>query len=265
MTDFGLRVTYDLVYHITVTLPGNYRGRTCGLCGNFNSNKSDEFQLPGGSMTKDSQAFGAAWKVPVPGVVCEDGCMGDLCPKCNDSVKAAVEEKCAIITNPNGPFAGCHDVIDPSPYFTNCVYDVCMANDEKTMMCHSVAAYMLDCQDFGAPIKNWRTPSFCRESTHFYHLLSYPSPTPHLLHICIHLQQLLAPIICLQLLHAVPTAIMKCVRCLVPLHVLVSVTLPHAPRIVLRAAPVMITFSTMEPAVCPLTSAAAITKAKLTR
>lgn len=171
ITDFGLRVTYDLVYHITVTVPGNYRGRTCGLCGNFNGDKTDEFQLPGGNVAKDSYTFGAAWKVPVPGVVCDDGCMGNLCPKCDDSEKAVLEAKCAIITNPEGPFAACHDIIDPASYFRDCVYDVCMAKDKQTMVCNSVAAYMLDCQDFGAQIKNWRSPSFCRESAHFYHLL----------------------------------------------------------------------------------------------
>ncbi|KAI3358666.1 hypothetical protein L3Q82_015078, partial [Scortum barcoo] len=161
MTDFGLRVTYDLVYHVTVTVPGNYRGRTCGLCGNFNNDKSDEFQLPGGIATKDIRAFGAAWKVPVPGVVCEDGCSGDLCPKCDDSEKAALEAKCSIITDPKGPFAACHDVIDPASYFRNCVYDVCMAKGDQSILCHSISSYVLDCQDFGAQIKNWRSPSFC--------------------------------------------------------------------------------------------------------
>ncbi|XP_044028582.1 IgGFc-binding protein-like [Siniperca chuatsi] len=160
MTDFGLRVTYDLVYHVTVTVPGNYRGRTCGLCGNFNNNKTDEFQLPDGNVSKDFQTFGAAWKVPVPGVICEDGCSGDLCPKCGDSDKAAIEAKCAIITNPNGPFAACHDVIDSASYFRDCVYDVCLTKDES-ILCHSIAAYMSDCQDFGAKIQNWRSPSFC--------------------------------------------------------------------------------------------------------
>lgn len=100
MTDFGLRVTYDLVYHITVTVPGNYRGKTCGLCGNFNNDAADEFQLPDGNVTKNLQTFGVAWKVPVPGVVCEDGCSGDLCPKCDTSEKAALEAKCEVITNP---------------------------------------------------------------------------------------------------------------------------------------------------------------------
>ena len=173
MTDFGLRVTYDLVYHVTVTVPGNYNGRTCGLCGNFNNDKADDFQLPGGSVTKDPQAFGAAWKVPVPGATCVDGCRGDECPKCDDSKKAALEAKCAIITNPKGPFAACHDVIDPNAYFRDCVYDVCMAKDDQSMLCHSIAAYMLDCQDVGAKIQNWRSASFCRESAHFYNSMWY--------------------------------------------------------------------------------------------
>ncbi|XP_037649596.1 IgGFc-binding protein-like [Sebastes umbrosus] len=161
MTDFGLRVTYDLVYHVTVTVPGNYIGRTCGLCGNFNNDKADEFQLPDGNVTKDFQAFGASWKVPVPGAVCEDGCRGDQCPKCDGSKKAAIEAKCALINNPKGPFAACHDVIDPAAYFRNCVYDVCMAKDDESMLCHSITAYMLDCQNLGAKIENWRSASFC--------------------------------------------------------------------------------------------------------
>ncbi len=170
-TDFGLRVTYDLVYHITVTVPGNYRGKTCGLCGNFDDSSTDDFELQDGTMTNNLQTFGAAWKVPVPGVVCEDGCSGDICPKCDESETAAIEAKCSIITDSTGPFAACQSVIDPAPYFRDCVYDVCMDNDNQTMLCHSIAAYMLDCQDFGVKVQNWRSASFCRESTHLYYFI----------------------------------------------------------------------------------------------
>ncbi|KAK6327240.1 hypothetical protein J4Q44_G00028850 [Coregonus suidteri] len=96
ITDFGLRVTYDLVYHVMVTVPGNYRGKT--LC---------------------------------------------------------------IITNPKGPFAACHNVIDPASYFRDCVYDVCLSEGDRKVLCHSISAYMIDCQDFGVNISNWRTPTFC--------------------------------------------------------------------------------------------------------
>lgn len=107
--------------NVTVTVPGNYMGRTCGLCGNFDNEKADEFQLPDGNLTKDVQTFWVVWKVS--GVVCEDVCSGGHCPKWDDSEKAALESKCAVIANPNGPFAACHNVIDPASYFRDCVYD----------------------------------------------------------------------------------------------------------------------------------------------
>ncbi|CAL8294929.1 unnamed protein product [Merluccius merluccius] len=161
LTDFGLRVTYDMIYHITVTVPGNYRGRTCGLCGNFNDNKADEFQLPGGKVTKDLLSFGAAWKVAVPGVVCEDGCSGDICPKCDASKKEVFEKDCQILTDPQGPFAACHNVIDPNSYYRDCVYDVCLAVGDRKVLCDSISAYMMDCQAIGVTILTWRTPAFC--------------------------------------------------------------------------------------------------------
>uniref|UniRef100_G3NK42 VWFD domain-containing protein n=1 Tax=Gasterosteus aculeatus TaxID=69293 RepID=G3NK42_GASAC len=161
ITDFGLRVTYDLVYHVTITVPGSYFGRTCGLCGNFNDDEADEFQLPDGNLTKDFQTFGAAWTVPVPGAVCEDGCSGDQCPKCDVSKEAAIKAECSIISDTNGPFAACHGVIDPASYYQDCVYDVCMSTNEESMLCQSIVAYMSDCQSLGVNIGNWRNASFC--------------------------------------------------------------------------------------------------------
>uniref|UniRef100_A0AAY4C1A6 VWFD domain-containing protein n=1 Tax=Denticeps clupeoides TaxID=299321 RepID=A0AAY4C1A6_9TELE len=165
LTDFGLKVTYDLVYHVTITVPSNYYGKTCGLCGNFNGKKGDEFQLPDGKTTKDLNAFGAAWKVSVPGVVCDNGCSGDVCPKCDPSKQPTIESDCSIITNPNGPFAACQSIIDPAPYFRDCVYDVCIVGStgNTKMLCHSIAAYMIDCQNVGVQVQNWRSANFCRK------------------------------------------------------------------------------------------------------
>lgn len=162
-TNFGLEVHYDLVYHVTVTVPTSYAGKTCGLCGNFNGDKNDDFQLPDGKLVKDITTFGAAWKVGLPGVVCEDGCVGDSCPKCPDNEKAKIESECSIITDPKGPFAACHDVLDPASYFRDCVYDVCVAKGGVQMLCHSISAYVIDCQDVGVKIQSWRTPELCRE------------------------------------------------------------------------------------------------------
>lgn len=163
VTDFGLKVTYDLIYKVTVTVPGTYMGRTCGLCGNFNNNKTDPYELPDGQKTTDVQTFGAAWKVGVSGVVCEDGCKGNLCPKCDSDRKEIFEKDCGIITDPKGPFAVCHSKLSPEYYFRDCVYDVCMSQGQRNILCGSITAYVSDCQAIGVKINNWRTPTFCRK------------------------------------------------------------------------------------------------------
>nr|XP_054596325.1 IgGFc-binding protein [Nothobranchius furzeri] len=162
-TNFQLIVTYDLVYHVTVTVPGNYRGKVCGLCGNFNGDKNDDFQMSNSKVTKDVNAFGGSWKVTVPNVVCENGCEGQNCPDCDPARKAVFSETtyCGVLTAPKGPFAVCHSKLDPQPYFDNCVFDLCASNGDGDTLCDSVAAYAYNCHMAGTDVKDWRTPSFC--------------------------------------------------------------------------------------------------------
>ncbi|KAI1901486.1 hypothetical protein AGOR_G00034930 [Albula goreensis] len=163
-TDFGLKVTYDLVFKVTVTVPGNYRGKTCGLCGNFNDDASDELQMPDGKITKSMKDFGAAWKVSTPDVVCDDGCSGNICPQCEEKKKHLFEKDCAMINDKHGPLAACHDVLDPASYFRDCVFDVCMGDGNRKILCSSIDAYVSDCQKLGVKINNWRTSTFCPRS-----------------------------------------------------------------------------------------------------
>lgn len=165
-TNFGLLVTYDLVYQVTVTVPGNYCGKVCGLCGNYNGDRNDDFEMPNRKLTNNVNEFGKSWKVTIPNVVCENGCEGNSCPECDPALKAVFSKSayCGIMTNPNGPFAVCHSILDPQPYFADCVFDLCASNGDGKVLCDSVAAYAFNCHIVGADVKNWRTPSFCRKS-----------------------------------------------------------------------------------------------------
>lgn len=164
-TKFGLLVTYDLVYHVSVTVPGNYRGMVCGLCGNYNGNKKDDFQMPNRQLANKENVFGKSWKVTIPNVVCGNGCEGSNCPDCDPARKAVFSKTtyCGIVTAPKGPFAVCHSKLDPKPYFDDCVFDVCASNGDGKVLCDSVAAYAFNCHMAGADVNNWRTASFCRE------------------------------------------------------------------------------------------------------
>ncbi|XP_018601004.2 IgGFc-binding protein isoform X1 [Scleropages formosus] len=162
-TNFSLVVTYDLVYHVTVTVPGNYRTKTCGLCGNFNGDKTDDFRFPNGTLTKDINTFGTAWKVAIPGVMCDNGCSGNTCPDCLPGLKAIFENPsyCGILKVPNGPFSACYNKLDPTPYFNDCVYDLCASDGNRKVVCDTSSAYVYNCQRAGIRIDSWRTPYFC--------------------------------------------------------------------------------------------------------
>lgn len=165
-TDFGLQVTYDLYYYVTVTIPGNYRGKTCGLCGNFDGIPSNDFRLPDGSFTHDVKEFGSAWKVDILGELCEDGCEENKCLLCDSKLKAIFEQRpyCGVLVDPNGPFARCHPVINSLAYLNNCVFDTCASDGSREVVCESVGSYAQSCLTAGVDITRWRTDSFCRKS-----------------------------------------------------------------------------------------------------
>ncbi|XP_053123551.1 IgGFc-binding protein-like [Hemicordylus capensis] len=164
-TDFGLIVSYDQVYQVKVTVPGNYQGQMGGLCGNYNDQNDDEFLLPDGKPVTDVTAFGTAWKVSVPGTggSCSDGCPGNKCPVCEERKKAIFKQDnyCGVLLLEDGPFGDCQVTVDPEVYFNNCIYDVCLANGDSDVLCQSIESYVSACQDAEVYLDPWRSQSFC--------------------------------------------------------------------------------------------------------
>ncbi|XP_074710555.1 IgGFc-binding protein [Strix uralensis] len=160
-TDFGLVVHYDLLHHVTVTVPQSYRGHLCGLCGNYNGERNDDLRLPSGQQAPTVMAFGSAWKTP--DVPCSDDCPKDDCPVCNKEKKLIFQKPyyCGILTVPKGPFDSCHHLIDPALYFEACLHDLCLAEGDTHVLCQSIQSYATACQDAGVSIEAWRKPSFC--------------------------------------------------------------------------------------------------------
>ncbi|XP_044847312.1 IgGFc-binding protein-like isoform X2 [Mauremys mutica] len=162
-TNFGLTVSYDLVYQTRVTISESYEGETCGLCGNYNGQEDEEFLLPDGRTVPDAAAFGSAWEVQIPGASCTDRCAGNSCPVCEEKKKEVFKwhNSCGLLTDPDGPFAACHGTVSPSVYQSNCLYDLCLGNGDAQVLCHSIHSYVTACQEAGAPILPWRNTTFC--------------------------------------------------------------------------------------------------------
>ncbi|OXB51042.1 hypothetical protein ASZ78_013914, partial [Callipepla squamata] len=160
-TDFGLAVTFDWHSYARVLLPTTYSRSVCGLCGNADGNPANDFTLPDGRSTTDENTFGNSWKVSdVPG--CDAPCTGD-CGVCNEAEKRAYrgDKHCGLLVKPRGPFADCHGVVDPAPYFEDCLFDVCLYKGHQEVLCRAVAAYVTACQSRRVSIAPWRTAAFC--------------------------------------------------------------------------------------------------------
>ncbi|NXA23171.1 FCGBP protein, partial [Ibidorhyncha struthersii] len=70
-----------------------------------------------------------------------------------------------------GPFKACHDIVKPQDFYRNCLYDVCMSNGAKKILCQVLESYASTCKKHGAVVHDWRTPSGCAlpcpENSHY--------------------------------------------------------------------------------------------------
>ncbi|XP_062843794.1 alpha-tectorin-like [Trichomycterus rosablanca] len=155
-TDFGLTVSYDGSYTATITVPGNYSGATCGLCGNFNNDQSDDLLTRSGELASSATEFGADWNVEND-TTCHHG--GGEPATCPDQARA--ESLCEILRDSAGPLSFCHAYVDPQGDFDNCVFDVCISDFSNDVLCRSIETYISTCQSANVMILPWRENTTC--------------------------------------------------------------------------------------------------------
>ncbi|XP_075828912.1 mucin-5B [Microtus pennsylvanicus] len=153
----GIVVSWDRKTSVFVRLQQHYKGRVCGLCGNFDDNAINDFTTRSQSVVSDVLEFGNSWKfspscpdAPVP----KDPCTA------NPYRKSWAQKKCSIINS--ATFAACHSQVDSTKYYEACVHDVCACDSggDCECFCTAVAAYAQACRDVGVCL-SWRTPDIC--------------------------------------------------------------------------------------------------------
>ncbi|KAM4703005.1 IgGFc-binding protein-like [Rhinophrynus dorsalis] len=171
-TDFDLKVLFNDMYLVQITVPGAYRGAVCGLCGDFNGQSNDDFRQPSGQLATNVEEFGAAWNANLKRPNCVNVCT-EKCDGC-DPMRAAIfgsNKACGLLLIENGPFEECKAVVNATDYFNNCLFDMCAADGQKQTLCESLRAYATACQAAGVKIKPWRTatlcPLSCPENSHY--------------------------------------------------------------------------------------------------
>uniref|UniRef100_A0AAQ4S8D2 Uncharacterized protein n=1 Tax=Gasterosteus aculeatus aculeatus TaxID=481459 RepID=A0AAQ4S8D2_GASAC len=113
---------------VFVNVVATYKGKTRGLCGNFNGNPNDDFHTQSGMMVTTPQ-----------------------------------EARCDVIQASDGPLSFCHELVNPAPYFSNCVFDVCASRSEdQDLLCRAIDSYVSACQSANVQIYPWRQNTTCR-------------------------------------------------------------------------------------------------------
>uniref|UniRef100_A0A8C9Q175 Mucin-2 n=1 Tax=Spermophilus dauricus TaxID=99837 RepID=A0A8C9Q175_SPEDA len=156
-TDAGLVLLWDRRTSIFLRLSPEFKGRVCGLCGNFDGNALNDFTTRSQAVVGDALEFGNSWKLspscpdaPVP----KDPCTT------NPYRKAWAQKQCSIIHS--ATFATCHSQVEPTRYYEACVGDACACDSggDCECFCTAVAAYAQACHEAGVCV-SWRTPDVC--------------------------------------------------------------------------------------------------------
>uniref|UniRef100_A0A3Q3IWT7 VWFD domain-containing protein n=1 Tax=Monopterus albus TaxID=43700 RepID=A0A3Q3IWT7_MONAL len=149
-TNIGLKVLWSGRSHLEVSVPGSYKGHTCGLCGDFNNYHQDDLRMPSGQLSLSESDFGNSWKEDV-----------NPCKDAGYQAKKVANARCKILKS--AVFKPCHRVVPPEPWYGACVYDLCAcgANNDECL-CDTLEAYAGQCREAGV-ILQWRSPSLCGE------------------------------------------------------------------------------------------------------
>ncbi|XP_041445548.1 mucin-2 [Xenopus laevis] len=153
----GIYLIWDKKTTIFIRASPEYKGKLCGLCGNFDDKSSNDFTINNILHVTNIIEFGNIWKV------------NPACPDVIDNIdpctltlhrRSWAEKKCSIIKS--DVFKSCHRKVDPTPFFENCVNDACFCDvdGDCECFCSAVAVYSHECIKAEVCIY-WRTPDIC--------------------------------------------------------------------------------------------------------
>lgn len=136
----GVVVLWSGRSFLEVTVPAAFKGRLCGLCGNFNGDPQDELRLRSGKAVGDKElaAFGASWCV---------GRRAECAPR-PQRAQAAHGDVAACKRLNGRDFAACESQLSNAKYYRACKVDMLSCAHAKCY-CESLTAYSRECARMG--------------------------------------------------------------------------------------------------------------------
>ena len=176
---------------LELTVEPKFHSRLCGLCGNFNGDKADDFFGRRGRMYRDGQSFGDNWRVGglrACSVLPQD-MPRSYEPQCTQTWES--RSVCIVLRRQNCPsfqticilcriksdrscnalnsplFDSCsRDKVDSTYYFNACKLDMCECPGDQCH-CEVLTAYARECERKGVLVHDWRRDTGCENVTSF--------------------------------------------------------------------------------------------------
>ncbi|TSM20286.1 Mucin-5AC [Bagarius yarrelli] len=138
----GLILMWDQKTSIFIKISPTFKGKVCGLCGNYDGNANNDFTLRNQGVVNNALDFGNSWKE------------SSSCPDASQ-----IKNPCTF--NPYRQ-AWAQKTVDPAPYYSACVRDACACDTggDCECFCTAIAAYAEACNEAEVCVA-WRTPKIC--------------------------------------------------------------------------------------------------------
>lgn len=144
---------------LEVTVSSTYKGKLCGLCGNFNSVARDDMRSRDGKLLSDTWRFGSSWRVGGHHACTRRQERPGGISRCRQSKLPKVRRLCRAFDR-HEAFAKCGAKVNPHNYKEACLLDACSCSGYR---CHCAAyrAYARECTRVGAEPLNWARAAWC--------------------------------------------------------------------------------------------------------
>ncbi|XP_049587088.1 IgGFc-binding protein isoform X3 [Syngnathus scovelli] len=153
-----VEIISDLRNYVEVKLANTYN-QTCGLCGNYNDDPSDDMQLPNGTAVSDSAVFQQSWQMSGCNETCDS-----TCQRCRSLVPEYTSDLyCGLLIQPKGLFSSCHNSACPQKYYNMCLTNLCLAEGQKQTLCEALEVYEAACKVAGVNVDPWRNITGCEQ------------------------------------------------------------------------------------------------------
>uniref|UniRef100_A0A8C4QZF9 VWFD domain-containing protein n=1 Tax=Eptatretus burgeri TaxID=7764 RepID=A0A8C4QZF9_EPTBU len=158
---FGLEVLYDGHHNVRVRLPNTFSEKVCGLCGNMDSQTSNDFRMKNGTLTENAAHFGNSWKIGDENNKDVDDDGTTLLLNATLKEKARRNESCGMLLLEDGPFAACHSKFDPHVFLEDCIFEYVVRDMDEEALCEALESYFVTCSADGMKMQTWRKPDLC--------------------------------------------------------------------------------------------------------